>query len=64
MANIAPAGNVQAAAIAAFATPIMEHILTANGVILPPDALAAAPGAIAVVIAYMIDVFTPQEPKT
>lgn len=64
MANMTPQGNVQAAALAAFISPVLEHLLTANGMVIPPDASAAMPGAVVVLVAYLIDVFTPQAPKT
>ena len=57
MANMTPAGNVQAAAIAAFISPIIEHICSANGIVIPPDASAALPGAVTVLVAYLADVF-------
>lgn len=54
--NIAP--NVQAAAIAAVIAPIILHVFSAYGMSLPPDAAAALPGAIAVIVAHVWDVAT------
>lgn len=58
MANIVPANNVAAGAFGGFITVLVEHVCTANGIILPPDVADALPYAFAVVIAHAWDVWT------
>lgn len=53
--QIAPEKNVQYAAVAAFLAPLLIHLATANGVVVPPDVATAAPGCLAVVVAWISD---------
>ncbi len=58
MANLAPASNVQAAAVAGFLAAVIEHICEANGIDIPPDVSASLPLALSVVVAHIWDLCT------
>lgn len=57
MPNLNPASNIQAATVAGFIAVLIEHVCTANGVVIPPDVSAAFPGALAVIVAHVWDVW-------
>ena len=58
MANIIPAGNVQAGAAGAFVTVLILHMCAANNIIVPPDVADALPSVMAVLIAHICDMIT------
>lgn len=58
MANMVPAGNVQAAALAGFIALLMEHLCQANGIIIPQDVSEALPGVFAIIVAHISDLIT------
>lgn len=55
MASLVPASNVQAATIAGFIAVLVEHVCSANGIVIPPDVSSALPGALVVIVAYIHD---------
>lgn len=58
MGNLTPASNVQAATLAGFLAVLLEHLCTANGIIIPPDVSSALPGVLIVLVAYIHDTIT------
>lgn len=58
MANITPASNIQAATLAGFIAVLIEHVCTANGIIIPPDVSDALPGVLAILTAHIWDMAT------
>lgn len=58
MANLIPASNVQAAAVAGFVALLVEHLCAANNIVLPPDVSGALPGFLAIVVAHAWDLCT------
>jgi hypothetical protein len=63
MAKYAPANNVSAAMAAAVLSPIVLHIFSAYGIMLPDDAANALPGLLAVLVAYIWDLATGENDK-
>lgn len=58
MANITPAGNIQAATAAGFVAVLIEHVCAANGIVIPPDVADGLPGILIVIVAYVHDCIT------
>lgn len=64
MANIVPATNIQAAAVAGFITTLILHVCAANGIVIPPDVADALPGVLALLVAHISDMVTGDNKKT
>jgi hypothetical protein len=58
MSNFVPASNVQAATVAGFVAVLIEHVCTANGIVIPPDVSSSLPGVLIVLVAYIHDAVT------
>lgn len=58
MANIVPAGNIQAAAVAGFIVTLVLHVCAANDIVIPPDVADALSGLLAVIVAHVYDMCT------
>lgn len=56
--NVAPATNVQVAAVAGFVAVLIEHLCTANGIIIPEDVSSALPGVLIIAVAHIWDMST------
>lgn len=62
--NLIPAGNIQFAALAAFIVSLIEHLCTANGIIIPADVSSGLTGLVAVLAAHVADMVTGDNKKT
>lgn len=58
MANLIPASNVQAATIAGFIAVLIEHVCSANGIVIPPDVADALPSVLVIAVAHIWDMAT------
>jgi len=64
MSNLTPASNIQAATIAGFIAVLIEHVCSANGIIIPPDVSSTLPGVLVILTAHIWDVTTGDNKKT
>lgn len=58
MASIPVAQNVQAATIAGFLAVLLEHVCSANGIVIPPDVADALPSVLVIAVAHLWDCMT------